>query len=268
MNSSGTSLMRGDPDASTSKRSRRSSLPWFSAAAWRARHVESASSSDCGRPIRSSTDRRSCSKRPASTVRTESFRILQLVATQIPNLPSSLDSVELGHTNPEVVIAGLIDRWSGGTAQFGEVGTSPSIAQLMATSLPVVRRPYRRSTRPRTSACPRPRHRSRSRCDRAAFACALASNGRSPFRVSGQDVDGLAVAIAKLRPYRIHVQGPHIQPGYSLIDYAFPTGRPTWFSLTLRRIKSPNGRDDRSWGHDPRRRHAPPDPRNATGACI
>jgi hypothetical protein len=198
----------------------------------------------------------------------ESFRVLQRVGAQTPNLLSSLDSVELGHTNPEVVIARLIDRWSGGTAQFEEVGTSPSIAQLMAHIAAGRPSAYPRSTRPRLPLVLDPAIGVGTAVSALLSHAPRTSNGRSPFRVSGQDVNGVAVAIARLRLIAEHVRGPDIRLGDSLVDDAFPNRTADLVLADPPMNQKPHAWDERSWAHDPRWRYAPPDPRDATGAWI
>ena len=196
----------------------------------------------------------------------ESFRVLQLVAAQTPHLLSSLDSVELGHTNPEVVIAGLIDRWSGGSAQFGEVGTSPSIAQLMAHIAADRPSAHPRSTRPRLPLVLDPAIGVGTAVSALLSHAPRTSNGRIPFRVSGQDVNGLAVAIARLRLIAQRVQGADIQLGDSLVDDAFPNRTADLVLADPPMNQKTHGWDERSWAQDFRWRYAPPDPRDATGA--
>ncbi len=198
----------------------------------------------------------------------ESFRVLKLVAAQTPNLLRSLDSVDLDHTNPALVIASLIDRWTGGSGQSGEVETSPSIAQLMAHIAADRPSAYPRSTRPRLPLVLDPAIGVGTAVSALLSHAPRTATGRIPFRVSGQDVNGLAVAIARLRLIAERFQGPDVQQGDSLVDDAFPNRTADLVLADPPMNQRTNGWDERSWAHDPRWRYAPPDPRDATGAWI
>lgn len=198
----------------------------------------------------------------------DAFRALASVASRSPILLEAFDSVELEQADLLTLIDGFLARWDDIASPANEHATSASIARLLARIAAEHLTASPGANRRRLPLVLDPTIGLGTTVTTLLSSEPPTSGGRAPFRVCGQDVNGFACSIARLRLIAQRVQDPEVQQGDSLQADAFPGLAADLVIADPPFNQRSFGWEEPGWAHDPRWRYAPPDPRDATGAWI